>query len=74
MKEVANQSSLIKQCLVHFPTSINWRLPVRASEVAKITTRGDGNLSKSKQNGNFIQTEKIPVVKRGHLKTFWGNI
>lgn len=32
MKDVANQSSLIKECLVHFPTFINWRLPIRASE------------------------------------------
>lgn len=63
-EDVANQASLIKQRLVRFSTSINWRLPVIPSEVARITTLGDENLAKSKQlkyrQGSF------PVLK-------WGN-
>lgn len=59
MKDVVNRTSLIKQCLGHLPTSINWRLPIRASEVAKITTLDGGNLGKSKPNWKCIQTGQL---------------
>ena len=59
MKDAVNQTSLIKQCSVHLPTSINWRLPIRAAaEVARIITMGDGNLAESKQ----LNTDRVAFL------------
>ena len=59
MKDAVNQTSLIKQRSVHLPTSINWRLPIRAAaEVARIITMGDGNLAESKQ----LNTDRVAFL------------
>lgn len=50
MKCVFNQTLLMKQYLVHFPTYFKWRLSTRASEVARTAIPGDENLAKHKQN------------------------
>lgn len=59
MKDVANQTSLIKQRLGHFPTFITWRLSIRASKGARVTALGDGNLAKRKENENLTQAGQL---------------